>query len=70
MYKSPGSDQILVKVSPAGGEPLLSEIHKLVNSVWNKEQLSHQWKASVIPIHKKVDKTNSDSYCGISLLST
>jgi hypothetical protein len=37
--KSPGNDQI-----PAGGEALWSEIHKLINSVWNKEKLSDQWK--------------------------
>jgi hypothetical protein len=33
-YKSPGSDQI-----QAGGETLRSEIHKLINSIWNKGEL-------------------------------
>jgi hypothetical protein len=37
-YKSPGSDQIPAELIQAGGEILLSEIHKLINSVWNKEQ--------------------------------
>jgi hypothetical protein len=38
---------------------LLSVIHKLVNSVWNKEQLSDQWKESIIvPIHRKGDETD------------
>jgi hypothetical protein len=32
-YKSPGSDQILAELIQAGGEILLSEIHKLINSV-------------------------------------
>jgi hypothetical protein len=32
-YKSPGSDQILAELIQAGGELLLSEIHKLINSV-------------------------------------
>jgi hypothetical protein len=41
-YKSPGSDQILVELSQAGGEILLSVIHKLINSVWNKEELPYQ----------------------------
>jgi hypothetical protein len=36
-YKSPGSDQIPAELIQAGGEILLSEIHKLINSVWNKE---------------------------------
>jgi hypothetical protein len=31
MYKSPGSDQILAEVIHAGGETLVSVIHKLIN---------------------------------------
>jgi hypothetical protein len=34
-YKSPGSDQIPAELIQAGGEILLSAIHKLINSVWN-----------------------------------
>jgi hypothetical protein len=50
---------------------LLSAIHKLINSVWNKEELPDQWKESIIvPIHKKGDKTDCNNYHGISLLST
>jgi hypothetical protein len=37
-YKSPGSDQIPAELIQAGGETLRSEIHKLINSVWNKEE--------------------------------
>jgi hypothetical protein len=37
-YKSPGNDQIPAEVIQAGGEILLSAIHKLINSVWNKEE--------------------------------
>jgi hypothetical protein len=50
---------------------LLSAIRKLINSIWNKEELSDQWKQSIIvPIHKKGDKTYCNNYRGISLLST
>jgi hypothetical protein len=50
---------------------LLSEIHKLINSIWNKEELSDQWKESItVPIYKKGDKTDFNNYRGISLLST
>jgi hypothetical protein len=35
-YKSPGSDQIPAELIQAGGETLRSEIHKLINSIWNK----------------------------------
>jgi hypothetical protein len=70
-YKSPGSDQIPALLIQAGGEILLSEIHKLINSVWNKEKLPDQWKESIIvPIHKKCDKTDCNNYRRISLLST
>jgi hypothetical protein len=35
-------------------ETLCSEIHKLICSIWNKEELPQQWKESIIvPIHKK-----------------
>jgi hypothetical protein len=49
----------------------VSVIHKLINSIWNKEELPHQWKESIIvQIHKKGDKTDCNNYYGISLLST
>jgi hypothetical protein len=54
----------------AGGETLHSEIHKLIMLIWNKEELPHQWKESVVPIHKKGDKTDCNNYRGLSLLST
>jgi hypothetical protein len=73
-YKSPGSGQILAELIQAGGEILLSAIHKLVNSVWNKEEFPYQWKEFIIlPVHKKVkkgDKTDCNDYRGLSLLST
>jgi hypothetical protein len=37
-YKSPGSDQIPAETIQAGGETLPPVIHKLINSVWNKEE--------------------------------
>jgi hypothetical protein len=40
--KSLGIDQILAKLTKAGGETLCSEIHKLICSIWNKEELSQQ----------------------------
>jgi hypothetical protein len=39
--------------------------------IWNKEELPHQWKESiVVPTHKKGDKTDCSNYRGISFLST
>jgi hypothetical protein len=47
-YKSPGSDQIPAQLIQAGGETLWSEILKLVNSIWNKEELPEQWRECII----------------------
>jgi hypothetical protein len=53
-YKSPGVDQILAELFQTGGETLHLEIHKLTKLIWNKEELSHQWKEPVVvPVHKK-----------------
>jgi hypothetical protein len=41
-YKSPGADQIPGELIQAGGEALRSEIHKLIKSIWTKEELPHQ----------------------------
>jgi hypothetical protein len=70
-YKSPGTYQIPAELIKAGGETLHSEIHKLICSIWNKEELPQQWKESIIvPIHKKDDKTDCNNDRGISFLST
>jgi hypothetical protein len=70
-YKSPGSDQIPAEHIQAGGEILSSKIHKLINSIWNKEKLPDLWKESIIEsVHKKGDKTDCSNYRGILLLST
>jgi hypothetical protein len=70
-YKSSGVDQIPSELVQAGGKTLRSEIHKLIKLMWNKEELPHQWKESiVVPIHKKSDKTDCINYRGISSLST
>jgi hypothetical protein len=37
-YKSPGTDQILAELIQAGGNALHSEIYKLIDSIWNKEE--------------------------------
>jgi hypothetical protein len=46
-------------------------IHKLITSIWNREEMPDQWKESItVPIHKTGDKTDCNNYRGISLLST
>jgi hypothetical protein len=57
-YKSPGTDNIPAELIKAGIETLCSEIHKIIRSMWSKEELPQKWKESIIiPIHKKGDKT-------------
>jgi hypothetical protein len=43
-YKSPGHDQIPAELYQAGGEILVSVIHKLITSIWNKEEMFDQLK--------------------------
>jgi sorting nexin-29 len=70
-YKSPGTDQIPAELIKAGGETLYSEIHRLICSIWNKEELPQQWKESIIvTIYKKGNEIECNNYRGISLLST
>jgi CRISPR/Cas system CSM-associated protein Csm2 small subunit len=70
-YKSPGINQIPAELIQAGGNTLRSEIRKLFNSVWNKEELPQKWKESITaPIYKMVIKANYSNYRGISVLTT
>jgi hypothetical protein len=68
--KSPSVGQIPVEPIQARGETLRSEILKFIKLIWNKQELPHQWKASiVVPIHKKRRKNDCSNYRGIPLLS-
>ena len=43
----------------AGGRTICCTIHKLIISIWNKEELPEEWKESIIvPFYKKGDKTD------------
>jgi hypothetical protein len=49
--KSPDVDQIPAELKK---EKHCLEIHKLINLIWNKEDLPPQWKGSdVVPVHIK-----------------
>jgi len=70
-HKSPGIDQISAELIKAGCRTICLEIHKLITSIWKKEELPEEWKESIIvPIHKKGDKADCNNYRGISLLPT
>jgi hypothetical protein len=47
------------------------KLHKLINSISNKEALPDQWRESIIvPVQKNGDKTHCNNCRGITQLST
>jgi regulator of sirC expression with transglutaminase-like and TPR domain len=57
--KSPVIDQIPAQLITAMGGTILSEIHDVVHSIWNKEGFLTRWKESInVPIFKKGNKTH------------
>jgi len=55
--KSPGTDHIPAELMTAGGRAIQSEIHKLINLIWYKEEFPEEWKKLIIiPIYKENDK--------------
>jgi hypothetical protein len=69
--KSPSIYQIPAELIKAGGRTIRSEIHKLINSIWNKEDFSKVWKELIIVHAQEMgDKTDCSNYKGITLLST
>jgi len=68
--QSPGTDQIPAGMIKAGSRTIRSEIHELINSIWNKEELPEEWKELIIvPLYMKGNKTDCSNYRGISFLS-
>ena len=56
-HKSHGIDQIPAELFTAGGKTFLYEIHRLIISIRNKEELPEEWKESiVVPIYTKGNK--------------
>ena len=47
-HKLPGIDQVPPELIKAGGKTIRCEIHKLIISIWNKEELPEEWKESII----------------------
>jgi len=44
--KSSGTDQIPSELIKAGGRTICYQIHKLIISIWNKDELPEEWKQS------------------------
>jgi hypothetical protein len=70
-HNSPGIYQIPVELIKAGGRTFCCEIHKLINSIWNTEEVPEEWKELfIVLICKKGDKTDYGNYRGVLLMST
>ena len=55
----------------AGSRTICFEIHKLIYSIWNKEELLEEKKKSIIgSICQEGDKADCSNYRGVSLLAT
>jgi hypothetical protein len=53
--KSSGIQPIPAELIHAGGKKLRCEIHKLIDSIWNKEELPRQWKEfTILPNYRSV----------------
>jgi hypothetical protein len=57
-YKLQCSDKISAELIQTGDETVCAKIHnKVINYIWNKEELPDQWKEPVIvPVRKRVIK--------------
>jgi hypothetical protein len=55
-------------IQAGGKRALCSEIHMLINSVWIKEELSEQWKESLI-VHIYMNDNKSVVSGGITVIN-
>jgi hypothetical protein len=70
--KACGADGILAEMLKVAGEKIavLEFMRKLFNKIFNDGQYPESWaKAIIVPIFKKGEKSSTDNYRGISLLS-
>jgi hypothetical protein len=65
-----GINRILSQLMEAGCETLHSEIHKLMDSVWSKEELCQLWKECVISVYRMSVTADCINYQGTVLFST
>jgi hypothetical protein len=62
-HKSPDTEQIPTELITAGGRTTSSEIHRFINSIWNKEELPEQWKElDIFPVYKMGEETDWAHY--------
>jgi hypothetical protein len=63
--KSTGIDQIPAEFMQVGGRMVRSEIHKLINSIWNKKELSDSGRSESFHLYARAELKNCSNYWGI-----
>jgi hypothetical protein len=70
MYKFTDIKRILEELIQAEGRILISENHKLINSIWNKQELPQQWKEFfIISVYKMGDIMNYSNLRNFTLFN-
>jgi hypothetical protein len=68
--RAPGEDAITAELIKKGRKRLWKNIHQLIVSFWNKEEIPEEWRTAIIcSIYKKGSKLECKNYIGISLLT-
>ena len=68
--KAAGEDGIVGEALAWGGEPLWDEVAKLIQEIWEKEEVPEEWGGGLlVPIFKAGNKADADNYRGIALLN-
>ena len=54
--KSPHIDQIPAQLIKTGGRTVCCEIHKLINAIWNEEELPEDWQSLYLSIGRVIKR--------------
>lgn len=69
--KAPGENHIVAELVKNSGEAVKNEMWKLINIIWEKQQIPEEWNTAIIcPIFKRGNILETKKYRGISLLDT
>jgi len=69
-HKSPDEDGIQGEILKCVDETMIEMIHKLIEKIWNTEEIPKDWNIALIfPIHKNDDKKVCNNYRGIAIVN-